>query len=820
MHPNYALVRYADKERTAILSGDEKAATVDKFKTIGAHIYQGTYFPGNRPGEADVNTTCDIKLNGGNLLFHLVMEEPVLQDLETWLPEKQTGDFWETDFVSLNFIAAGQDVVQVGMKLTGEAFVAKNWRRKEENPISFDVESGQNEWMADVEIPLEFLKYSVDDLHSTPIPFDVVRFHSSNGATSAWAPIPSQLPFNENCRYPVFCFGLLSTTDLEWDRYTSSEVDLGELKYCGPGQMRVGGFYGFHFEYTVGENGLPPGAGLKFNLSNEVIECNRRSRRKRPLPEKDWSPLQWDNPGAAGYLEIECSREGAEMSLEREEHFSPKAVLQDREALEPGDTVTIKVGEHPHGPGIRSQLLSQKDFPFKFFCDLAGNGIYLAPREHLRVDILGGDAGHFMVHCPPTPDPGEEFRVVVTAIDHFGNVADGYTGAISLFADARDCDLPSACEISEGDNGMAILTARIGEEGVFQIHARDQNDPSVSGSSNLIVTDGSFGPGKLYFGDIHTHSQLSDGRLHPEHKAIEVSCHRGLDFWALTDHGHDFTEKRLAQLNSTLEKHNKPGQFVTVPGYEWTNSMGRGKHMRKNYGHRNIYFREPIDMINDGVSPESDTPGGVYREYEKEGRDFFCINHFHCGDPEMWPEVDSGVEVSGWCGEFLRDGLPGENQKQPWSIFEAFDDGLHVGVTAGTDHGTEAYYSFLPAEMTAVNCDQLTRDEVYEALKEGRTYATSGQKTLLKFTVNGQSPGSGEAVDGTERQLEIIVGSAMPVQRIEVIKNGEIWEKLPGHRFGVEKHTLDDSEPGPGYYLVRVLTAQGHTTWSSPVFFK
>ncbi|MBS3763955.1 MAG: hypothetical protein KGZ25_11710, partial [Planctomycetes bacterium] len=200
MHPNYALVRYADKERTAILSGDEKAATVDKFKTIGAHIYQGTYFPGNRPGEADFNTTCDIKLNGENLLFHLVMEEPVLQDLETWLPENQTGDFWETDFVSLNFIAADQDVVQVGMKLTGDAFVAKNWRRKEENPISVDVKPGQNEWVADVEIPLEFLRYRSDDLNSSPIPFDIVRFHSSNGATSAWASIASQLPFNEN--YP------------------------------------------------------------------------------------------------------------------------------------------------------------------------------------------------------------------------------------------------------------------------------------------------------------------------------------------------------------------------------------------------------------------------------------------------------------------------------------------------------------------------------------------------------------------------------------------------------------------------------------------
>ncbi|MBS3762642.1 MAG: CehA/McbA family metallohydrolase, partial [Planctomycetes bacterium] len=665
-----------------------------------------------------------------------------------------------------------------------------------------------------------FRSGKADDLNSSPIPFDIVRFHSSNGATSAWASIASQLPFNENYRYPVFCFGLLATADLKWDRYADAEIDLGVLEYSGPERMRVGGFYGFHFEYTVGENGFPPGAGLKFNLSNEVIECNRRSRRKRPLPEKDWSPLQWDNPRAPGYLEVECSRPETEISLECEDHFSKKVMLKEGTPLQPGDTITLRVGEHPNCPGIRTQLLAQMACPFKFFFDLAGNGVYLSSGERHCVDVVGGDAGRLLVHCPPTPDAGEEIRVVVTAIDHLGNVAHEYTGEVCLFADAEDCELPSVCYFSEDEEGSISLTARIGEEGVFQIHARDQNDPSVSGSSNLIVTDGSFGPGKLYFGDIHTHSQLSDGRLHPEHKAIEVSCHRGLDFWALTDHGHDFTEERLAQLNSTLEKHNEPGRFVTIPGYEWTNSMGRGEHMREKYGHRNIYSRTPFDVIYDGVSPASDTPGGVYQSYEKSGRDFFCINHFHCGDPEMWPGVDGGVEVSGWCGEFLRDGLHGENQKQPWSIFDAFDDGLDVGVTAGTDHGTEAYYAFLPAEMTAVQCDELTRDAVYDALKEGRTYATSGQKTLLRFTVNGQSPGGkNDALTASERQLEITVGSVMPIQRIEVIKNGEMWQTISGHRFGVEKHQIQDSESGSGYYLVRVLTAQGHTTWSSPIFF-
>jgi hypothetical protein len=243
--------------------------------------------------------------------------------------------------------------------------------------------------------------------------------------------------------------------------------------------------------------------------------------------------------------------------------------------------------------------------------------------------------------------------------------------------------------------------------------------------------------------------------------------------------------------------------------------------MRKSWGHRNIYFREAPEIIHDGVRLDSSTPKRVHARYEEDGVDFFCINHFHCGDPITFPEVDRAAEASGWCGEFNRDDLARSDRPKD-NIFDALDQGLRGGITAGTDHGTEAYYTGLPAEMTAVHTDALTRDEVYDALKSGRTYGTSGQKTLLRFTVNGQAPDSDQPpVSARERELRIVIGSAYPVKVVQVIRNRTMWRKLSGFDYGVQTYTLTDSdaEPEEGYYLIRVLTAQGHKTWSSPIYF-
>ncbi|MCF7854064.1 MAG: CehA/McbA family metallohydrolase [Candidatus Pacebacteria bacterium] len=818
------IARYAAEERQfTIPTSTPSGPTFQSapFRTIAAHLYQGAYFPGTRPGAAADQTRFTVGYSDGMLTFDLIMEEPKLDELLEWLPDTTADNFWQSDFVCLNVMTREGKVVQVGVKVTGESQVRKDFRDTEPKNIRVNATQGTHEWEARLELPLAYLGYDESVLRSNAIPFDVVRLHSSSGATTAWCPIPSQLPFNENYDHPVFCFGLLAAERINWEDYAGQAQDIGTFRYNGPSTVTAGTYTSFGIEYTVGRHGFPRGASLKFNFSNEVIECNRRSRQKRHLPEKDWSPLQWDDPALPGYVQIICSREKTVFELSNEGAFSTKAVLKRGPALEPGDRIRIAVAEAEDCPGIRAQLLSQNNYPLKVYTDVVGNGIYLSPPDFPQIDVVGGPATKLLVHSPPTPDPGETVRLTVTAVDSLGNIADGYRGRITVHCPVANNGLPTDYQFTEEDKGTHTFEAKYQGKGVFQIVAKDTRDPVINGVSDLIVTDGSFGPGKIYFGDIHTHSQLSDGRLHPEDKFREIAHHRGLDFWALTDHGHDFNVERLEQLHRTIDTHNQDNRFATIFGFEWTNSMGLLPRMRKNYGHRNIYFRSPPKVIRDGVDAASASPQRVHRLYEQDGVDFFCINHFHCGSPETYADVDRAVEVSGWCGEFNRDNL-NEIDAPQGNIFDAFDAGHHVGVVAGTDHGTEAYYAGLPAELTAVHTNALTRDTVYDALKEGCTYGTSGQRTLLRFTLNDQLPcADAMPVAARQRDLRLVVGSAYPVQRIQVIRNRDIWQVLDGFRCGVQAYALTDRDPVPkeGYYLVRVFTAQGHTTWSSPLFY-
>ncbi len=795
-------------------------ARIEGFTTVCTHPYHVIYNAGSLP-YADHPADGTVSYTDDGLVFDLQMPEPELETVLARLEKEPSTPFLSTDLVSINLIVPGNRLVQVMFRPDGAQQTVGL-----EGKSAVDVRTGDKLWTATVRIPWAALSMSLDDFRSQPLPFDLVRFHRATGTVTSWSPLPDQLPFNEPYDFPVYCFGLLAANDISWAEYAGQNPDLGRLVYDGPKQLIAGTSHTLRFVYTAGSNGLPHGGTVVFNLGNEVIECNRGTpltQAIRHLPEKDWSALQWTDRTAPGFVEVVCSRKEANLTLNRELYFSV-TIRNEGAALKPGDTVTLTVGGSKDGPGIRTQLLTQKNYPFKFYYDLTGNGCRL-PAEFPTIDIIARPAVSLLLHAPATPDAGEEFELKVVAIDSFGNIADGYTGEVSLFAPDGVSGLPERIRFSSEDHGIKTLILSATAREAFVLRAIDAEDSSISGMSNLIVTDGTFGPGKIFFGDIHTHSQLSDGRLHPFDKYLQTREHRGLDYWALTDHCFDLTPQRFELLNETLEKFNQPGRFATLPGYEWTSNMMQERPwVRPHPGHRNILFRRMPKRIYNAVCDESNTPEKLKAVLEREEPGNYTVaSHFHCGDPTVLPRFDETLEVSGWCNSFPREftGMPNDIQGKT-SVNDGFALSPGLGMVAGTDHGTEAYYTGLPAEMTAVKTAALDRESVFDALKGGTVYATSGQKVLLKFTVNGTEPqvGSGAITCIGPRKIEFTIGSAMPVINAVLVRNGKDIKGFPGYLFGVKRYEFTDSESlESGYYYVRVHTAQGYKTWSSPVWF-
>ena len=100
----------------------------------------------------------------------------------------------------------------------------------------------------------------------------------------------------------------------------------------------------------------------------------------------------------------------------------------------------------------------------------------------------------------------------------------------------------------------------------------------------------------LYFGQLHSHTNLSDGAGSIDDAYTYAKDKAGVDFLAVTDHSNSFdndTEANIADGSmsekwqtglSAADKYNKDHEFTAIYAYEMTWSAGTGK-----YGHMNTF---------------------------------------------------------------------------------------------------------------------------------------------------------------------------------------------------------------------------------------
>jgi hypothetical protein len=99
--------------------------------------------------------------------------------------------------------------------------------------------------------------------------------------------------------------------------------------------------------------------------------------------------------------------------------------------------------------------------------------------------------------------------------------------------------------------------------------------------------------------------------------------------------------------------------------------------------------------------------------------------------------------------------------------------GLHFGVLGSTDHHSAHPGSFGYGK-TAVWATELSRDAIWDAILARRTYAVSGDRIELEFSVNGFPMGSVLASTAQTRTITVRTVAGGPIDRIEVIRNGRV----------------------------------------------
>lgn len=295
----------------------------------------------------------------------------------------------------------------------------------------------------------------------------------------------------------------------------------------------------------------------------------------------------------------------------------------------------------------------------------------------------------------------------------------------------------------------------------------------------------------LYWADLHKHMTgpgadrsridevVSDAEQHLDVVAIHCypfKWHRkgreGGIREESTGHDPDF-DTWWTQLQRASKRHLEPGEFVTIPAYEWHGN-------RAEWGDHNVYFRDegyPMDSTREFPelldSLDSDSalviPHHTAYEVGNRGKNWTIHDSSFSPVSEVYSAHGSSEAVDAPVPMDDND-LMGP-RTSGGTYRDALDRGRRIGAIASNDGpGLPGSWNDGIAGIWAT---ELTREGIWEAIKSRRTYGVTGDRIRLWWTLNGHPLGS-EIAPTPEREIDVSVDCPLPLDRIEVVHNGEV----------------------------------------------
>jgi len=300
----------------------------------------------------------------------------------------------------------------------------------------------------------------------------------------------------------------------------------------------------------------------------------------------------------------------------------------------------------------------------------------------------------------------------------------------------------------------------------------------------------------IYFGEIHTHTGLSDGHGEPADAIAVGKAH--LDFCALADHAQwpdmpVFDEEnrkhannwreavtdereRWPEVQQLVRDNYEPGKFVPFLGYEWTSQQ---------WGDHNVYYLKDDEPIRYAASLEE-----LYASLDAV--DAMVIPH-HPAYPVGhrgfdWKGFDSVkaplVEIFSGHGSSETDVGPSPflcNNMGPDCTAGTVRRGLDLGNVFGFIGSSDCHVAFpgsYGSGLAAVYAEELTRESLWDAFQNRRTYAITGDRIGLDFKLNGSAMGSILQSDAKKpRQIAVEVDGWDCLDKVEIIKNGKVVKR-------------------------------------------
>lgn len=308
-------------------------------------------------------------------------------------------------------------------------------------------------------------------------------------------------------------------------------------------------------------------------------------------------------------------------------------------------------------------------------------------------------------------------------------------------------------------------------------------------------------PYHCYWGDLHAHTNYSDGAGLPADAYQFARDKARLDFFAVTDHSPLLTLDEHSDTVAQAERFNQPGRFVTLWGVEATES----------WGHINFY-----------MTPSPRLPGNLDLLY-RAGGEMMLLGHFNhpSVDPvagRTWRDDFQGFHHSPAADSAMAL-VEVRDEREERAYIALLDAGWHVGAAGDQDQHDRKWG--LGKTWTVALARELSREAILDALWSRRTYSTADRNLQLNFTVDGEDMGARIARRAGTYTCLVTLQDPDPdhvIDRIDLFLDGRLAAtekpKLAKYAWSVPV----DFGPGRHYVFVRVKQPGEKTTWSSPVW--
>ena len=345
----------------------------------------------------------------------------------------------------------------------------------------------------------------------------------------------------------------------------------------------------------------------------------------------------------------------------------------------------------------------------------------------------------------------------------------------------------------------------------------------------LVFTERANEKYNIYFGQLHSHTSYSDGAGSCEEAYQHATNVGNLDFLAVTDHSNSFDNADAASItDGSMSEEWTEGHelatkyttdtFVGIFGFEmtWSNGLGhmntfntdgfqsRTQTAYSTYSTALQNYYATLKTVPDSIS-----------QFNHPGTTFGDFSDFAYYDEDI-DKLVTTIEVGNGEGTIGSSGyFPSYEYYQ-----RALDKGWHVAPTNNQDNH-KGLWGDANTARSVVLADSLTQDNIYDAMRNYRVYATEDNDLSIYYTLDGYIMGSiledGQTGEDITLKVELSDPTDAAIGTVQVITNGGLVLAEKNVTSSQDTVTFD-LKNDYSFYYIKVVEADGDIAVTAPVW--